>query len=255
MIAILYRRIVSEKIRNWIYKTILGDVLFFIRNLKGIIKCRHIYLSCIDPVNGLPYIKCGGKKLYFRRDMVNSVSNVYTALFIEQEEKSAHRYVKSYQELEGKTLLDIGSAEAFFTLKTIEYVDHAYLFECDDAWIEALQATFDPWKEKITIVRKYVSDVNEKDHITLDEYFRGKLVNKLFLKMDIEGYERKALRGGQGLLQSAKDISGSVCIYHLHDDKEIIQEILQKSELKTVIQPGYMNFEGEMRSAILRFAR
>lgn len=81
----------------------------------------------------------------------------YRGLLIEQDKRSAHRYVDSYEELKGKTLLDIGAAEAIFTLDTIEYMDHAYLFECDESWIEALEVTFAPYKEKITIVRKYVS--------------------------------------------------------------------------------------------------
>lgn len=106
----------------------------------------------------------------------------YRGLLIEQDKRSAHRYVDSYEELKGKTLLDIGAAEAIFTLDTIEYIDHAYLFECDESWIEALEATFAPYKEKITIVRKYVSDVNDEDNITLDTFFRdeGKSIDNLF---------------------------------------------------------------------------
>ena len=85
--------------------------------------------------------------------MLASAEAVYRGLLIEQDKRSAHRYVDSYEELKGKTLLDIGAAEAIFTLDTIECIDHAYLFECDESWIEALEATFAPYKEKITIVR------------------------------------------------------------------------------------------------------
>ena len=89
--------------------------------------------------------------------MISTAEAAYKGLLIEQDRRSAHRYVGSYEELRGKTLLDIGAAEAIFTLDTIEYINHAYLFECDEAWVEALNATFTPWKDKITIVRKYVS--------------------------------------------------------------------------------------------------
>ena len=160
----------------------------------------------------------------------------YRGLLIEQDKRSAHRYVDSYEELKGKTLLDIGAAEAIFTLDTIEYIDHAYLFECDESWIKALEATFAPYKEKITIVRKYVSDVDEEDNITLDTFFR-------------------ALEGAVHILEHGRQVGGSVCIYHLHDDKKVIESELKKFNLKTSIQPGYLYFEKEMRSAIIRFSR
>ena len=152
----------------------------------------------VDNTNGLPYVFHNGRKLYFKRDMLAFTEVAYRGLLIEQDKRSAHRYVDSYEELKGKTLLDIGAAEAIFTLDTIECIDHAYLFECDESWIEALEATFAPYKEKITIVRKYVSDVDDEDNITLDTFFRdeGKSIDNLFLKMDIEGYVRKALEGG-----------------------------------------------------------
>lgn len=203
----------------------------------------------------LPYVFHNGKKLYFKRDMLVSTEAAYRGLLIEQDERSAHRYVDSYEELKGKTLLDIGAAEAIFTLDTIEYIDHAYLFECDESWIEALEATFAPYKEKITIVRKYVSDVDDEDNIRLDTFFQGegKSIDNLFLKMDIEGYERKALEGAVHILEHGRQIGGSVCIYHLHDDKKVIKSELKKFNLKTSIQPGYLYFEKEMRSAIIRF--
>ena len=63
----------------------------------------------VDNTNGLPYVFHNGRKLYFKRDML-----AFTEV--------AHRYVDSYEELKGKTLLDIGAVEAIFTLDTIEYI-------------------------------------------------------------------------------------------------------------------------------------
>ena len=206
----------------------------------------------VDNTNGLPYVFHNGKKLYFKRDLLTSAEVAYRGLLIEQDKRSAHRYVDSYEELKGKTLLDIGAAEAIFTLDTIEYIDHAYLFECDDAWIESLEATFALWKDRITIVRKYVSDVDDDNNITLDRFFQdeGKSIDNLFLKMDIEGYERKALKGAVHILEHGQQIDGSVCIYHLHDDKKVIESELKNFNLKTSIQLGYLYFEKEMRSAL-----
>lgn len=72
--------------------------------------------------------------------------------------------------------------------------------------------------------------------------------------MDIEGYERKALKGAKKLLEGEKNISGTVCIYHLHDDKNVIQSLLNDTKnMSMEIRPGYLIFEKEFRSAILRF--
>lgn len=295
MLAKLYRKIVPERIRKVIYKAFLGRLLFFVRNLNGKLKCLwyRFYYSIIPPKNGieqaykawgiagnspypyiwkkeydlqhykvnvdkendLPYVFHDGKKLYFKRDMLASTEAAYRGLLIEQDKRSAHRYVDSYEELKGKTLLDIGAAEAIFTLDTIEYIDHAYLFESDETWIEALEATFAPWKDKITIVRKYVSDVDDDNNITLDVFFQNERISidNLFLKMDIEGYERKALKGAAHILSHGEPVSGSVCIYHLPDDPSVIENLLQEYDLQTLIQDGYLYMAGEMRPGVIKF--
>lgn len=295
MFAELYRKIIPEKTRKVVYKAFLGRLLSFVRDPYGESRClwyrtyytivspknekeqafkawgiagnspypyiwkkeydQQHYEVNVDNTNGLPYMVHNGKKLYFKRDMVASAESAYRGLLIEQDKRSAHRYVDSYEELKGKTLLDIGAAEAIFTLDTVDYIDHAYLFECDESWIEALEATFASWKDKITIVRKYVSDVDDDNNIMLDTFFQGEgiSIDNLFLKMDIEGYERKALDGAVHILKHGRQIGGSVCIYHLHDDKEVIGEKLKFFNLKTSIQPGYLYIEREMRSAIMRF--
>lgn len=170
-ISSFYRKIVPEKTRKVIYKAFLGNLLMLIRGFPGTMRWYRykLYYSIFSPkneieqaykawgiagnspypyvwkkeydeqhyevnvdnTNGLPYVSHNGKKLYFKRDMLASAEAVYRGLLIEQDKRSAHRYVDSYEELKGKTLLDIGAAEAIFTLDTIEYIDHAYLFECD----------------------------------------------------------------------------------------------------------------------------
>jgi hypothetical protein len=60
------------------------------------------------------------------------------------------------------------------------------LFEANTGWIEALNATFAAYQEKIVIVNKFVS--NEGDCVSLDTYFQQQEKPTL-LKMDVEGYE------------------------------------------------------------------
>lgn len=187
--------------------------------------------------------------------MDGEVNFSYRGLCVEQGPRSAHRYVDSYDELDGKVLLDVGAAEAIFTLEVIERIRHAYVFECDPAWVEALEATFAPWRDKVTIVRQYVGDTDGDDSIRLDTFFADKPADNLFLKMDIEGSEQRALLGAEHLLATAPRLSGSVCLYHTHDAEQEITSMLHAHGLHTQITPGYMYFGNELRHGIARFTR
>ena len=205
--------------------------------------------------NGLPYVEHRGCKLFFRKDMTEKdIRTNYLGLRIEQDKRSAHCYVSDYSVMEGRTLLDVGSAEGIFTLDTIEYIRHAYLFESEDLWIEALHATFEQWKEKITIIKKYVSDTDDEHNLCLDAFFCDKPTDHLFLKMDIEGYERKALNGARHLLATASSIVGAVCIYHKKDDPQVIGQILTDTGMTFEQTPGYLYMSRELRPGVIRFA-
>lgn len=208
-----------------------------------------------DPMKSLYYVTHNNRKLYFRTGYdPHEIKAIYKNLLIEQDARCAHRYVGSYGELNGKLLFDTGAAEGIFTLDTIDYVDHAFLFECEEKWIEALDATFEPWKEKVTIIRKYVSDTDSGDYITLDTFCQSLPAKEnIFLKMDIEGFEQKALNGCRQMLESAKDISGSVCIYHKQNDEKEIISFLRHYGYTTTVTPGYLYFT-ELRKAIVRFS-
>ena len=209
-----------------------------------------------DPANGLPYVMHNGKRLYFKAGKTDGEVNFYyRGLCVEQDPRSAHRYVDSYDELDGKVLLDVGAAEAIFTLEVIERIRHAYVFECDPAWVEALEATFAPWRDKVTIVRQYVGDTDGDDSIRFDTFFADKPADNLFLKMDIEGSEQRALLGAERLLATAPRLSGSVCVYHTHDAEQEITSMLHAHGLHTQIAPGYLYFGNELRHGIARFTR
>jgi hypothetical protein len=103
------------------------------------------------------YCMHNGKKLYFTSTFGKAqIIKLYKSLITEQDIRSAHRYVENYEDLKGITLLDVGSAEGIFTLDNIEKLEHAYLFEVEPFWIDALHATFEPWKEKVTIITQHL---------------------------------------------------------------------------------------------------
>jgi hypothetical protein len=204
---------------------------------------------------GLPYIIHSGKNLYFPKSYAynkKALESVYKSLVIEQDISSPHRYVKDMNRLRGKTLLDIGACEAIFALDVIELVNHVYIFECDDIWIESLNATFAPWKNKVTIVCKYISDSNDENSITLDRFFEDKDRRNLFIKMDIEGYEQAALRGAVNLLREERDIDFSICTYHKKNDAVEIAGMLNSFGFEWEHTEGYFYCERGFRKAIIR---
>jgi hypothetical protein len=215
---------------------------------------RKIVMDCFydEPFN-LHYVIHHTKKLYFPQSY-SPQDNVaiYKTLLTEQDSRSPHRYVKDYKRLTGKILLDIGAAEGIFALDCIEFIEHAYLFECDDKWVEALNATFAPWKDKVTIVEKYVSDINDEHNITIDHFLEGKDNTNLFLKMDIEGYEQAALRGAKNTLKDAHDLDYSICTYHRKNDADEIHKILSDNHFESEFTEGFFYIERELRTAIIR---
>jgi hypothetical protein len=205
----------------------------------------------------LYYINHNNKKLYFPgNNTVKEIKDLYKNLIIEQDINSPHRYIEDYSVLKDYILFDIGAAEGIFTLDTIELIKEAYLFECEDYWIEALNETFSPWKDKVHIIKKYVSDIDGDNFITLDSFYDIKEKNdKIFLKMDIEGAEQSALKGSQNILKYSSNIILSVCTYHNSKDDVEIDSFFKALEFKTRFTDGFLYWGSKsmsLRKAILK---
>ncbi len=207
-----------------------------------------------DINRGLKYVvHKGSKKLYFPGEYTDyKIQKLYRSLVIEQDIRSPHHYVDSIDEFSGKVLLDIGSAEGIVALEAIDMVDFVYLFECELRWIEPLKATFEPWKDKIQIVRKYVSDYNDETTVTLDDFLKDKPKDHLFLKMDIEGAERQALAGGRILFSEATDLQFAICTYHKRDDVKVVSSFLDRYNCKYFLRKGLLYRHHKMRPCLIR---
>lgn len=224
---------------------------------RHLFEFRHEYKNIeinlhYDQTKGLYYIMTEGKRLYFKKDMKpEKITNLYKELIIEQDKRSAHHYFdNTVEEIKGKTFLDVGGAEGLISLFVIEAASHIYIFESDPSWIEALNATFQPWKEKVTIVNKLIGKETKDDWLTLDDFFNDKSSDNLFLKMDIEGSEQDALKGARQLFLNGKQLSFAICTYHEEDDGKEICSILDDYKCTYTHQKGF--FRKKIRSVVVR---
>jgi hypothetical protein len=195
----------------------------------------HFDLKC-----KMGFVFYNKKKLYFPSEWnTMKIKEYYNSILIEQDIKSPHRYeFYDFCVQENDIVADIGAAEGFFVLSIIEKSKKVYLFECDEKWTAALKMTFEPWKEKISIINKFVSDTNEANNIKMDDFFIDKNIN--FIKVDIEGEESKFLRGASKILTTQKPLRIALCVYHKEKDADEFKKILIENEFNVDFSYGYL---------------
>lgn len=198
---------------------------------------------------GLKYVLYKENKLYYpRKSRTKWIKQYHSSILLEQDEKSPHRYFDNGENLEDYIFFDLGAAEGNFSLEIVEKAKHVYLFEADKNWNEALKKTFEPWKEKLTIVNKFVSNINTGDLISLNSYIRYLLENnsitendKIFIKLDIEGNEETVLADTKSILNKFENVKLAVCLYHHKNAETNILKILS-DEYMIDFRDGYMLF-------------
>ena len=190
---------------------------------------------------GLNYVLFDQKRLYFKREWTaGKIKYSYTVLQIEQDVHSPHRYLSNEFSVENNdVIVDIGAAEGNFALSVVEKANQLYLFEADEEWMEALNATFAPWRDKVHIVNKFVSDKNDQKNTTLDEFFKGQYKID-FLKIDIEGAEAGLLKGSERILSSPSSLKVALCTYHNQNDETVFAESLKRKGFEVSYSKGYM---------------
>ena len=208
-----------------------------------------------DDKKKLKYVLLEDKKLYFKRNCSEKqIKELFSTLLLVQDIKSPHRYLTNdFNISKDDIVADIGSAEGDFSLGIIEKVKKVYLFESDPELIEALQATFEPWKEKIIIINKYVSNKITETSTTLDSFFKDK-ESPSFLKIDVEGAEHSLLCGTKQLLSSKRLTKVVIASYHRYNDEIILRDELEKYDFKTEYSKGYMLsiWDGVLKKPYLR---
>jgi predicted RNA methylase len=209
-----------------------------------------------DRAKKLNYAVLDDKKIYFRRYTDKGmVQRAVRELSYEQDARSPHRYVSDENRIfgtlpgggmlcghcvcPGDIVADVGAADGIFSLSIADTAAHIYLFECDPDWIPALEETFRDYNSKITLVRKFVSDVEGENSVTLDGFFKDKS-DISFLKADIEGAEPQMLRGAQQLLSTKRIHKASVCVYHDMSHPAAFEQVFKENGYHTRFTRGLM---------------
>jgi hypothetical protein len=192
-----------------------------------------------DKKSKMKYVIYNEKKLYFPRfAREEEIRALYNWLLIEQDVESPHKYeAPGFFVNSGDIAADIGASEGLFSLSVIDRVKLLYIFECEKSWNNALKKTFEPWKDKVKIINKYVGDKNNKNCTTLDSFFKDKEIN--YIKADIEGAEIPMLLGAKDILQR-ENIKFSICAYHRQDDAETLHKIFTQNNYFSEYSKGYM---------------
>lgn len=196
-----------------------------------------------DPENGLYYTLWEGKKLYYKNGHQFNKAQVYfNSLLLEQDPLSPHRYLTDTFDVDiNDVIVDVGAAEGNFSLSVIEKVKQVYIFEVEKDWIKALEATFEPWKEKVKIVQKYVSDQDTNMSIRLDTFFnKNQKVN--FIKADVEGAEAQVINGASDLIKAQTNLKIAICTYHRQTDAEDLDKLLKNKGFENSFSDKYMIF-------------
>lgn len=196
-----------------------------------------------DDINGLNYVVHEGKKMYFKRSMsVTSIKSLYRGLLIDQDMNSPHLYLTENFNLNSNDVIaDIGSAEGNFSLSNIEKVKKVYLFESDKEWIEALEATFLPWKDKVVIINKYVTNYDSYETLNINSFYENHS-DITFFKVDIEGEEQNFLNACSELFESEKNLKIAICTYHKENDFVDFSKQLTEWGFVTEHSRGFMIF-------------
>jgi len=201
-------------------------------------------VSCVkveQGPNGLPYVMHKGRPLYFPPQWGQLIPYKYRYLCMEQDPESPHRYLTPA--LEGGTfdvLIDAGCAEGMLALELADRVGRIVLVECDPLWLPCLAATFAPWKDKVILVPKKLSDTDSADSVTLATLARELRITNALLKMDIEGYEAQALRGAGALATYAAAVL--CCTYHRAGDAALLPAALEGLGYAAELSRGWMLF-------------
>ncbi len=231
----------DEKMQECIDYSINTGLDVYCGSLDGLILCSQDDVD-YDEKNGLIYGLYEGKKLYFSEATKNiqQAWQELNGLAAEQSEHSPHRYLSEDFNVSSEDIVfDVGCADGNFALSIVEQAKEVYLFEVEERWMKPLRLTFEPYKDKVHIIKKCVTNKNDNISVSIDKFCLENGIEKIgLLKMDVEGYERAVLSGAERMLREKRIEKIAVCTYHRLNDEQELGKILDGYKKETA--EGYM---------------
>jgi hypothetical protein len=202
----------------------------------------HNIIVMRDDKSNHPYVTLGGNKVYFPKESdPEEIRQGVIGALIEQHDKSPHRYLTEQFNIDcNDTALFVGASDGIFCLSIIDKLKKVYLFEPDIKWIASLNLTFAPWKEKVEIIQKYVSNTNDSQNVTLDSFLAARNEHINYIQADIEGAEKELLLGAENTLEKSNKLKLSICCYHEQTSLAELSEILRAKGYNLTYSHGYM---------------
>ena len=232
---------------------------------------------------GRLHVLLDDKKIFFPQNKIDAKGFRYllNCLSLEQDYNSPHRYFSNSHYFigvlpqsipkddeiifgvdKGDFVVDAGAGEGNFSLSIIDKAEKVYLIESDPEWCEALKHTFANYKHKVEIIQKFLSDTDDKVNISLRGLVELYNIPKIdFIKIDVEGYERQVLRGGEGLLKTPFVNKIALCVYHKPEDETEFSQLVSSWGYQYHLVDGYMVFitgsedNNPVRKGVLRAYR
>jgi len=220
--------------------------------------------SGYDDTAHLPYVLHENRRLYFPKNWTKDRCADMYRYYIEDEnllggnyrEKAPHQYqTDSFKVEDGDVLVDVGCAEALLSLDVIERVKKVYLIESDEMWLEPLRHTFEPYKDKVVIVNKLLSDEDSENGIRLDTLLKQDVDDSFFIKIDIEGGETVVIKSVLECSSFARKMKLACCTYHKSLDYENIKKILLTDGFSFDSSDGYLIFSSDLKMKVPYFRK
>lgn len=250
----------KQSIKDDLYKPFKSEINFLISKKvitpfpypKTALKFGGVHGE-FDLDRKMPFVIHKGKRLYFRPSTTLEAAKRAYIRYITIEnilgggylKKTPHQYVtQAFNVKEGDTLIDVGGAEGLFLLDNIDKIKRGYVIEAKSEWRQALEATFEPYKDKVEIIMKYATNKVSETEAAIDDLLKGDL-SDTFIKIDVEGYETLVLDGCKDTMKSDKDIRIACCTYHRNGDADMLNTFFKDAGYQTEFSDGYMLFLGD----------
>jgi hypothetical protein len=144
---------------------------------------------------------------------------------MEQDSESPHNYISENHNIHGHTAVLIGASDGIFALEIMDSFTHIFLFECDPLWLTPVTLTLEPYKDKCTVVNKFVSSKDEEDNITLDTFYDQYQFPIDFMQHDVEGNSVSILKGSSNILVK-NNMHLSIACYHTASEAQEVEDLL-----------------------------